>query len=222
MAMSLEGQGAPAEYLRFVVDDSWGLTIFASGSFLITLAIALIAYLAIRMILSRSPLRKTFELNEAEFGIGSSRVRLRPNELDRQIAYQVWVELSTRKIGLPIDLDHDVIGEIYDSWYQFFTITRELIKDIPVSKFRRKDTERIIRLSMDVLNEGVRPHLTQWQARFRRWFEREIAKDENSELHLQDIQKQFPDFDELASDLQKVNKNLMGYRQKMYELVSSN
>lgn len=47
-----------------------------------------------------------FEIEEAEFGLGDQKITLRPNDLDRQIAYKIWVELSTRKIGLPINLDH--------------------------------------------------------------------------------------------------------------------
>jgi hypothetical protein len=138
-----------------------------------------------------------------------------------QIAYKIWVELSTRKIGLPIDLEDDVVADIYDSWYSFFSVTRELIKDVPVSRFRRKDTEQIVRLSIEVLNMGIRPHLTKWQARFRRWYEQELTKEDNAKLHPQDIQKSFPQFQELASDIALVNQRLINYRQKMYELVTS-
>ena len=134
---------------------------------------------------------------------------------------KVWVELSTRKIGLPIDFEDDVIAEIYDSWYNFFAVTRELIKDVPVSKFRRKDTEKIIKLSIDVLNTGIRPHLTKWQARFRRWYQRSLEQDEYAEVPPQDIQKNFPDYEELRTDLEQVNQRLMRYREKMYELVTN-
>ena len=79
---------------------------------------------------------KSYEINEAAIGIGSNRVTIKPNYQDMQIAYELWVELSTRKIGLPIDLDNDVIEEIYDSWYEFFKLTRELVKCIPISKIR--------------------------------------------------------------------------------------
>ena len=58
---------------------------------------------------------RRFEIDEAQFGLGEQKITLRPNDTDRQIAYKVWVELSTRKIGLPIDLDDDVIAEVYES-----------------------------------------------------------------------------------------------------------
>ena len=92
---------------------------------------------------------------------GSQKLRLKPNLTDRQIAYAIWVELSTPKIGLPIDFDNDVISEIYDSWFNYFSVTRELIKGVPVNKFRNDSTLQIINISIEVLNEGIRPHLTR-------------------------------------------------------------
>ncbi len=162
---------------------------------------------------------RSFEIEEAELGLGSHRITLRPNEVDRQIAYKIWVELSTRKIGLEIDLDDDVIYEIYDSWYSFFSVTRELLKDVPASKFSRSETKQIIDLTIRVLNEGIRPHLTKWQARFRRWYERELERDENETFSPQDIQKKYPEFDSLSNDLIEVNVRLIAFRQQMHRAV---
>ena len=205
--------------LRVVIADDFGLTIHVDTIvWLVILATVVIAVITYRMVQHRF-FDRDFELDEAEFGFGDQKVVLRPNDLDRQIAYRIWVEVSTRKIGLSIDLEHDVIAEIYDSWYSFFGVTRELVKDIPVSKVRRPSTQKIINLSIDVLNQGLRPHLTTWQARFRRWYERELASDPNAELHPQDVQQKFPDYDELVSDLREVNGKLIAYRRKLHELV---
>lgn len=162
---------------------------------------------------------KTFEIDETEFGLGDQKIKLRPNITDQQIAYKIWVELSTRKIGIPIDIENDVVSEVYNSWSSFFSVTRELIKDIPVQKFRRKDTEQIVRLSIEVLNQGIRPHLTQWQARFRRWYENQLKIEANAEVNPQDIQKKFPQFAELKRDILLVNQRLISYRKKMYEII---
>lgn len=109
---------------------------------------------------------------------------------------------------------------MYDSWYNFFAVTRELIKDIPVAKLRRADTEKIVRLSIELLNHGLRPHLTQWQARFRRWYERALEQTDLGELSPQEVQKTFPDFKQINSELHEVNERLIRYRKKMYELVT--
>jgi hypothetical protein len=132
------------------------------------------------------------------------------------------VELNTRKIGLEIDFKEDVIYEIYNSWYEFFRITRELIKDIPIQKIENNsETQKFVNLSIEVLNQGLRPHLTIWQARFRRWYEMQLKADDaiSSYRAPQDIQILFPDFDMLVSDMEKVNKRLIEYRKTLRKIA---
>ncbi|QWR77065.1 hypothetical protein [Candidatus Magnetomonas plexicatena] len=127
----------------------------------------------------------SYEIDHAKIGISSKGpeaiIQLKPNYDDMQIAYKLWVEVCTRKIGLPIDFKNDVIVEVYNSWYEFFKITRELIKTVPVQKIQQhKSTKDIVQIAIDVLNECVRPHLTMWQAKFRKWYNEEMKKDENN------------------------------------------
>jgi hypothetical protein len=194
--------------VRFVM-SSW-----ITGLVLLTILLALVWH----TIKFRNLFQK-FEIDQAEVGIGATKLKLAINETDRQIAYKIWVELSTRKIGLPIDLEHDVISEVYDSWHTFFSVTRELVKDVPVNKFRRKETEEIVRMSIGVLNDGLRPHLTRWQARFRRWYVKASEHTDFGEHSPQEIQQKFPKYDELQKDLLEVNQRLMAYRKLMYNLV---
>lgn len=126
--------------------------------------------------------------------------------------------------GLTIDLEDDVISEIYDSWYNYFSVTRELIKTITVSKVRHDSTRKIINISIDVLNNGLRPHLTKWQARYRHWYELQIERidrkaDESTILDPQALQRKFPKYDELSAELLAVNKRLIAYRASMQALV---
>jgi len=146
--------------------------------------------------------------------------RIKPSYADRQVAYAIWVELKTRKIGLPIDLDNDTIAEVYDSWYSLFNITRTLIKTVPVESLTAQSTRAIVDLCVDVLNLGLRPHLTRWQARFRRWYEQELAtKTGGAGDDPQTIQRRFPEYKALAADLLLVNEQLIAYRDKMEEIV---
>ncbi len=171
---------------------------------------------ATRYLQDRGRLR-SFEINSAHFCFGGGRVTLKPNTVDRQVAYEIWVELATRKIGLPIALDDDVVTEIYDSWHAFFGVTRELIKTIPVTRATSPSTRAIIRLSIEVLNQGLRPHLTMWQARFRHWSEGERAKPLGCDP--QELQKRFPRWAQLSAELLAVNDVLIAYRRKMEEIV---
>ena len=205
---------------RFTEDFSFLLNVSLKG--LLLLAVAVLALYSIALLLRRfvagGGVGGSIEVDEVELGVGKNKIKFKPNEVDRQVAYKLWVELSTRKIGLPIDFEHDVIFEIYDSWFNFFTVTRELIKDIPVSKMQRADTRKIVGLSIAILNEGLRPHLTTWHARFRRWYEK-AADAEDYVVAPQEIQTKYPRYDELTKDMAEVNERLMKYRETMRKIV---
>lgn len=143
-----------------------------------------------------------FGFGDAEFEIDSSA---------RQIAYEVYVELKTRKIGLPIDLDNDVIVEVYNSWYEAFKIIRDALKRIPVSAI----DIRLVNEVEKVLNRGLREHLTKWQARFRKWYEDAIKVSEEDP---QIVQKEYPLFKDLSEDLLKTNKLLIEFSEGLKKL----
>lgn len=207
---------AKQDLVSLILSDDWSLSVHITPIPIIAIVAILIAvWIGFRWWAGRR--FSDFEIDSAELGLGDHKISFKPNDTDRQIAYSIWVELSTRKIGLPIDVEDDVIAEIYDSWYAFFGVTRELIKNIPVSKVRRGSTGKIINLSIEVLNEGLRPHLTKWQARFRHWFDQQMEK--KSDASPQEVQKRFPKYDELCVDLLAVNERLIKYRSKMNELV---
>lgn len=61
------------------------------------------------------------------------------------------------------------------------------------------------------LNDGLRPHLTKWQARFRRWCSKAESDDQFAGMSPQDIQKNFPNYKELTADLKQMNDYLKEY-----------
>lgn len=211
------GEAPVADVLSFVLGEDWRLEVAISPLPLLGLLLAaLFVWLILRWWFQQR--LSDFEIDSATLGFGDQKLSLKPNQTDRQIAYAIWVELSTRKIGLPLDMENDVITEVYDSWHTYFGVTRELIKSIPASKVRADSTSKIIDLSIEVLNEGLRPHLTKWQARFRHWYEHELKT--RTVIDPQDLQKQFPAYAELENDLVAVNQKLIVYRAMMKDLVS--
>lgn len=149
---------------------------------------------------------------------GIGKFEISPNLEDLQIAHRLWTELKTRKAALPFDPDHDVIIEVYDSWYALFGKTRDLLADIPAKLIRQEhSTREIVRISLAVLNEGLRPHLTRWQARYRNWYA--TQKDELSKRTPQEVQRDFRDYEELVLDLQRVNSGLIEYADQLARLT---
>lgn len=159
------------------------------------------------------------KIQGGNLGIGNTIIKFKPNKKDKEIAYQLWVELSTRKLGIPLDMENDVIYEVYNSWYEFFKITRESLKEFPVSKLENDISNEIIDITIGVLNGELRKHLTKWQAKFRHWYDIENDKEENDNLSPQEIQMKFPEYDELVKDLMNVNKCLINYTNLLHDIV---
>jgi len=151
---------------------------------------------------------------------GIPRFEIRPNDDVIQIAHCAWVELATRKAGLEFDAENDVIVDVYSSWYELFREMRRLASGCPAGRLAKDvDTQRLIQLIVDVLNEGLRPHLTTWQARLRRWYANALADSSNRDMSPQEIQRKFPDYDPLLADLKRVNEGLIQYKDELQLLA---
>lgn len=176
--------------------------------------VAFIIFLTIHFFKSYNP--TTITIN-APFGLGTyefSRAELTEKELD--IAWKLYVQLTTRKAAIPIDPDHDIITEVYDSWYELFKSTREYLLELSTKDLEgNENAQQIVKLSLDVLNKGLRPHLTEWQGKYRRWYEKALDNPDYENLSPQEIQKQYPDYDQLIKSIQEVNTNLIQYADEL-------
>ncbi|GFD93253.1 hypothetical protein KUL156_21100 [Alteromonas sp. KUL156] len=210
------------DLFKLSFDDKYNL-VLSIHWFLYALLTIIIILWGYRFFKNKLLFHKNVEIDSAEIGIQSQKIKIKPNYTNIDIAYKIWVELNTRKIGLPIDFEKDVIIEVYKSWFQFFGITRELIKELPATKLRNdKSTKELIELSTKILNEGLRPHLTSWQAKFHKWYEMEIKKDENINLTPQQVQQKYDDYQALKKDMSKINENLINYKNIIYKLAFGN
>ncbi len=174
------------------------------------IVLAVVVPLAVRWARG-SWLSTKYDVVEVDIPLGHiGRITLRPNVQDIQIAHKIWTELVTRKAALPIDPEQDVITEVYDSWYVLFGRVRDLIAGIPADLIRRDEsTKQLVRVATQTLNEGLRPHLTRWQAEFRNWMKQH--ESELKEKSPQQVQKAFPQYQALISELRQVNEGLIGY-----------
>jgi len=195
------------DIFRIYFDSDWSLHVDVSP-WLILGFIVIVVYLAVRFGTRYS----RFEVVEANVQLGGiGNLKIKPSYLDVQIAHKAWTELMTRKAGLRIDAEHDVIVEVYDSWYALFARIRELIQEIPAQQIRSSpDTRRLVEVLVLALNEGLRPHLTKWQAQFRRWYQSELDSAKSEETP-QQVQRRYPRFTELITDLDVVNTQLIQY-----------
>lgn len=153
-------------------------------------------------------------------GVPKVKVKVERNNENLFIANRIYIELTTRKAAIPFDEDNDVIAEVYDSWYKLFGIIREEIKSVPGRYLKDHDpTSALIGLTTKILNEGLRPHLTLYQARFRKWYEEEKARPENRRLSPHEIQRKYPDYTNLVDSIKQVNKTLTEFANELNKLI---
>ena len=207
--------------IEISIEDIWTVKV-TFNLLLIILTIILVIFLdkIWKWLKNKTKSLNEITIDEIELGIGSnSKVKLKYDSRDRQIAYKLWVELSTRKIGLEFEKGYDVISEVYDSWYEFFKIARELLKEIPVEKIQDDKETSLVEISIQILNKCIRPHLTKWQAKYRKWYENELEKNKDKQISPQEIQKEYEYYDEMVDDILNVNKKIKEYSKILYSIA---
>ena len=213
---------ADVNLIRFYLTDGYGFSVEVSPW-----VVGLVAAVVVAAVLARRywpdgwwpRRRKHFGIVEMEIALGGvGKVKLRPVVEDVQVAHRIWTELATRKAAIPIEPNHDVIVEVYNSWYTLFGKVRQLIAAIPADLVRSEpSTQKLVRIATDTLNKGLRPHLTQWQARFRNWYanQTETLKQKTP----QEVQQSYEHYDALMADMKQVNEQMIQYAHELQKLI---
>lgn len=148
---------------------------------------------------------------------------IKSNEVTSSIAHRIYVELMTRKAALEFNPEQDVIEEVYSSWYELFKILRNELKEVP-GKYLKNDkssTSALAELTIEIMNSGLRPHLTKYQADFLKWYKIEKDKDINRLLSPQEVQKKYPKYGELVEDMKNANRILYEYALTIEQIVKT-
>ena len=201
-----------------VIEFDHGSIILNIGPVVWILGAILSILLIARICISRQPLglqRLTGSLLGGRWRLISvtsnllgTRWHIERNRETAQLAHQAYVELITRKAGIEFDEDNDVIVEVYDSWYVLFGEIRRLSRRIDAESIARNpDLRQLHELLIAVLNGGLRPHLTKWQARFRRWYDEAVRSHPNESP--QSVQRLYPEYVTLVQSLRDANRVLI-------------
>ena len=159
--------------------------------------------------------RATSRTINLPFNLGNVTYDL--SEQERVLAWQLHVQLVTRKAALSFDEEHDVIVEVYDSLYDLFSITRSLVMNMPLQEIEKR--ESVADLMLRVLNDGLRPHLTNWQADFRRWWTQSLNDPANNQKRPQELQRSYPQYVALVHDLGNMNIELSKYAEDLLAIA---
>lgn len=159
----------------------------------------------------------SFEINT---GLFKYNQKIKRSYQNLYVAHRIYIELVTRKAAIPIDVEKDVLVEVYNSWYAMFKTIREEIKNLPGDYLvDNESTKKLIDLTIEILNDGLRAHLTTYQAEFRKWYDKELKKEIDSDVSPQEIQKRYSKFKELTDSMIEVNKTLEAYCNQLKKLI---
>ena len=187
------------------------------------LIIAIISAIILLFFIFKHHFSKIFHWQSMEVEISGTpkmTFKVERNYENLYIANRIYIELTTRKAAIPIDENNDSIEEIYDSWYNLFGIIRDEIKTVPGKYLKDHDpTKALIGLTRKILNDGLRPHLTEHQARFRKWLEKAKKEPNNESLSPQELQIKYPDFVNLVTSMKIVNSILAKYAEELDKLI---
>lgn len=143
------------------------------------------------------------------------------NYQNLEIAHKIYIELITRKAAMEIEQDKDVIVEVYNSWYALFQITRMELKTLKGEILHdNHSSAELVRLLTDILNKGLRPHLTEYQAKFRRWYDEALDKADK-EKSPQEVQRGYVEYSTLIQSMLEVNKTLIAYAGQLKKIIDN-
>jgi hypothetical protein len=133
---------------------------------------------------------------------------------------KIYIELITRKAGIPIQEDKDVIEEVYNSWHNLFCIIRDEMGKLPAIYLKKSEISNpIIEITNKILEEILRPHLTEHQAKFRSWLGKAKQNPKYENISPQELQKRYPDYKALMKSMKQVNGMLIKSAERLCELI---
>jgi hypothetical protein len=143
------------------------------------------------------------------------------SEEDRQCAWELYTELSTRVAvtGKQDDPDcKNFDGEIYieslTSFYIFFQEARKIMRAFPVGRISVDKRNHLGIFINDLLQNILRPFLEKWQADYRYWWEYRS----NKEISPFERQKEYPNLDKFLEEWSDVRYLLRKLQEKLVNL----
>jgi hypothetical protein len=209
--------------LKFNIEQGTLSFVLNLWIFLVAVALFFFIYYLIRHFIKSGKTGKKITPVKLKYSFGGAEIvyEIKRNYQSIEIAHRIYIELITRKAALKIDENHDVIVEIYESWYTLFQTTREELKKLSGEMLVNNDVSNdLIKLLTDILNKGLRPHLTEHQAKFRKWYDEAITQEKNKELSPQQIQSKYKSYNELIESMKEVNQLLIEHARKLLEIIN--
>ncbi|HYM60232.1 MAG TPA: hypothetical protein VEZ11_05000 [Thermoanaerobaculia bacterium] len=158
----------------------------------------------------------SFELNLGIIKLGADL-----SELDRQCAWELYTELSTRVACTGKSSDSEATnfdGELYieslESLYRFFQESRGIMRKFPVGRLTKADKNHFGVIISSMITGVLRPFLELWQAEYRHWWDAQS----NPRVPPLQRQREFPKLADFLNDWTAVRLLLRGLQARLVEV----
>jgi hypothetical protein len=122
---------------------------------------------------------KKVEVN-LPFGLGKAEVE--PDYAEQQVAWILYVELSTRVALQPLDPEHGLLREALASLHSIFTTTRTVLREAGPHVAGHPNSVGAV--AIKVLNQGMRPFLAKWHPLLSEW---ETQREPNASVRQHEL-----------------------------------
>lgn len=155
---------------------------------------------------------RTAEINAElglPFGMGKLSGKWVPEELEREAAWEVLVELTTRISLVPIDDEHGSLREMLSSLRDLFPLIRDILKRYGPGLAAVSVEGSLVsfaHLTVGLLNGSLRPLLAKWHVALR-----EHEESKPCDVGPMDWESRWSRAPELRGDLAMVQASLRTY-----------
>lgn len=130
------------------------------------------------------------------------------NEIQKQAAWEMYVELATRISTVKLQKGEGLLREAITSLYSLFTTTREILKKYgpSIATPANPNDTTFGHLAIGILNKVLRPTLAKWHPSLLDW---EQQRPINRSMTEHEVQWEFDS--ELRKELNDIRKKLIEY-----------
>ena len=148
---------------------------------------------------------------------GGIKWAFKPNDAEREAAWELYVELVTRIAVVELKGGEGMLREALGSLYSIFSTTREILRNHGprVAKPRKKREHSLGELAIIILNYQLRPLLAEWHPRLLEY--ESMRSDDTSTKEHEDRWKHN---DELRDRLDETRRILIAYSDCLAEIAN--
>lgn len=144
-----------------------------------------------------------------------------PNVTEKIAAWEIYVELATRITLINLKEDFGSLREVLTSMYNFFKVTREILKkhgpEVGKPKELKKKEISLGMIAIDILNQVLRPFMSKWHILLSEYeelkvqsissikYEKEWEMNKQFRSELKEIQRKLNDYSNLLLDILKID-----------------